>query len=102
MIFWQDLPYWLLIKLLHDFYLQNQHKLFGFENCNGVVQFVNGLLIYARFLIYRSKYSDSRPDMAQYFILFDSIKQSEYVIAKRKINRSYTFGNGVNYIEGAI
>ena len=42
------------------------------------------LLLYARFLIYRCKYSKSRPNMAQYFSLLNSIKQSEYALAKKK------------------
>ena len=49
--FWQDLFDWLSVKLHHDFNLENLHKLFGCENCNGVFQFVNGLLslvLYAR------------------------------------------------------
>ena len=52
---------WVLDKMLHDNYhglveatnyldVRNKaHKLFGFENCNGVSQFVNGLLLYAHF-----------------------------------------------------
>ena len=82
--FWQDLSDWLSVKLHHDFNLENLHKLFGYKNCNGGFQFVNGLLLYARFLIYRCKYSKSRPNMVQYFNLLNSIKQSEYVIAKKK------------------
>ena len=34
--FWQDLSDWLSVKLHHDFNLENLHKLFGYENCNGV------------------------------------------------------------------
>ena len=45
------------LKLHHDFHLENQHKLLGFENCREVFQFVNGLLLYTRFLMYRCKYS---------------------------------------------
>ena len=47
--FWQDLSDWLSVKLHHDFNLENLHKLFGYENCNGVFQFVKGLLLYAPF-----------------------------------------------------
>ena len=50
--FWQNFSDWLSIKLCHDFNLENRHKLFGFEDCNGIFQLVNGLLLYARFLIY--------------------------------------------------
>ena len=45
--FWQDLSGWLSIKLCHDFNLENRHKLFGFQDCSGMFQLVNGLLLYA-------------------------------------------------------
>ena len=84
--FWKDLSDWLSIKLCHDFNLENRHKLFGIEDCNGIFQLVNGLLLYARFLIYRCKYSKSIPNMAQCYSLHNSVKKSEYIIAK-KLNK---------------
>ena len=83
-IFWNDIFDWLSVKFHCDFNLEHRHKLFGFEGKNSIFQFLNGLLLYARFLIYRCKYSKLRPNMMQYFNLIDSIKHSEYFIAKMK------------------
>ena len=83
-IFWRDVSDRLLVEFHHDFNLENQHKLFGFEKCNEIFQFVNELFLYARFLIYCCKYSKLRPNMAQYFNLLNSVKKSECLVAKKK------------------
>ena len=92
--FWQDFSDWLSTKLCHDFYLENRHKLFRFEDCDGIFQLVNRLLLYARFLIYRCKYSKSLLNMAQYFSLLNSVKKSECkpIIAKKKNKLALRFG----------
>ena len=64
--------------------MENWHKLFGFEDRNGIFQLVSGLRLYARILIYRCNYSQSIPNMAQYSSLIKSVKKSEYIIAKTK------------------
>ena len=79
-----DVSDWLSVKFFYNFNLDNKHKLFGFQKNNGIFQLINGLLLYARFLIYRCKYSKCKPNMAQYFKVVNSIQKSEYFIAKNK------------------
>ena len=55
-----DVSDWLSAKFFYDFNLGNRLKLFGFQENNGIFQLKNGLLLYARFLNYRCKYSKSR------------------------------------------
>ena len=83
-MFWCDVSDWLSVKFFYDFNFENRHKLFGFQENNDIFQFINALLLYARFLIYRCKYSKCKPNMAQYFNFVNSIRQSEYFIAKKK------------------
>ena len=63
--------------------LRKQHMLFGFDLKGITFCFLNGLLLCARFFIYRFKYSKSKPDMLQYFDLINLVKKSEYIIAKQ-------------------
>ena len=49
-------------RLRANIALLKQHVLFDFDNKGG---FLNGLLICARFFIYRCKYSKSKPDLLQ-------------------------------------
>ena len=69
-------------EILHNLNLDKRHKLLGFQKNNGIFQLVNGLLMYAKFLIYQCNYSKSKckPKMAQY----NSIRKSEYFTAKNK------------------
>jgi len=66
-------------------YIGSFERLFGFQlqnNCEKEL-FINSLLLSARFLIYRCKYSGTKPNMLQYFNLLNNIKSTEYLIAKR-------------------
>ena len=83
-MFWCDVSDWLSVKFFYDFNFENRHKLFGFQENNDIFQFINALLLYARFLIYRCKYSKCKPNMTQCFNFVNSIRQSEYFIAKKK------------------
>ena len=60
----------------HNILKQFQEKGVGF-------QFLNSLLLSARFLIYRCKYSNTKPNMLQYFNSLSITKQTEYIIAKK-------------------
>ena len=70
-------------RLLTNIVLRKQHMLFGFDHKGIIFCFLNGLLICARFLICRCKYSKSKPDMLLYFNLIDQVKKSEYIIVKQ-------------------
>ena len=83
-MFWCDVSDWFSVKFFYNFNLDNRHKFFGFQENNGIFQLINGLLLYARSLVYRCKYSKCKPNMAQYFNLVTSIRKSEYFIAKNK------------------
>ena len=73
---------WLSVKFFYNFNFENKLKLFGFQENNDIFQFINALLLYARFLIYRCKYFKCKLNiMVQYFNLVNSIRQSEYFIA---------------------
>ena len=79
-------------RLRTNIVLRKQHMLFGFDHKGiFVVVFLSQLLLCARFLIYRCKYSKSKPDMLQYFNLINLVKQSEYIIAKQNNKLSVHF-----------
>ena len=80
-MFWCDVSDWLSVKFFHNFNFENRHK------------FINASLLYARFLIYRCKYCKCKPNMVQYFNLVNSIRQSEYFIAKSKHELAYSLMN---------
>ena len=40
-------------------------------------------MLVARFFIHRCKYSNSKPNMLEYFNVLNMIKKPEYIIAKR-------------------
>ena len=48
-MFWCDVSDWLSVKFFYDFNFENRHKLFGFQENNDIFQFINALLLYARF-----------------------------------------------------
>ena len=70
-------------RLRTNIVLRKQHMLFGFDHKGIIFCFFNGLLICARFLIYRCKYSKSKPDMLQNFNLINLANTLEYIIAKQ-------------------
>ena len=82
--FWNDVFDWLSAKFQISINYSIQNKLFGFEENDYHFKFINGLLLCARFLIYRCRISKSKPNMIQYFNIVTSVKNSEYLIAKRK------------------
>ena len=55
-------------------------KLFGFREQSFDFQFINGLLLWARFSAYRCKLSNPKPDMLLFFTAIHLDKNSEYVI----------------------
>ena len=71
-------------RLRTNIVLRKQHMMFGFDHKGIVFCFLNGLLLCARFLIYRCKCSKSKPDMLQHFNLIDLVKKSEYLLSKKK------------------
>ena len=81
-MFWCDASDWFSVKFFYDFNFENRHKLFGYLENNDIFQYINALLLCARFLIYQCKYSKRKPNVVQYFNLVNSIRQSEYFIAK--------------------
>ena len=83
-MFWCDVSDWLSVKFFHNFNFENRHKLSEFQENKYIFQLINALLLYARFSIYRCKYSKCKPNMVQYFNLVNSIRQSEFFIAKSK------------------
>ena len=81
--FWNNVCEFISSRLRTSIVLRKQHVLFGFDHKGIIFCFLNGLLICARFLIYRCKYSKSKPDMLQYFNLINLAKKSEYIMAKQ-------------------
>ena len=81
--FWNNVSEFISSTLRTNIVLRKQRMLFGFDYKGFIFCFLNGLLLCVRFLIYRSKYSKSKPDMLQYFNLINLVKQSEYIIAKQ-------------------
>ena len=73
----------MLVNLYHQDYEPILFFVNGFDPKGSIFCFLNELLICARFLIYRYKYSKSNPDMLQYFNLINLGKKLEYIIAKQ-------------------
>ena len=63
-MFWCDVSDWLSVKFFYNFNFENRHKLFGFLKNNDIFQFINAFFLYARFLIYRYKYSTCKPNIS--------------------------------------
>ena len=81
--FWKDIEDWISTKLRVNIVLSSVNKLFGFQEKGVGFQFLNSLLLSARFLIYRCKYSNAKPNMLQYFNSLSITKQTEYIVAKK-------------------
>ena len=81
--FGKDIEDWILAILRCHIVLSNLNKVFGFQEENIGFQFLNSLLLSVRFLIYRCKYSYTKPNMLQYFNFVYITKQSEYIIAEK-------------------
>ena len=72
--FWNNVSVFMSSRLQTNIVFRKQHMLFGFDHRDTIFCFLNGLLLCARFLIYRCKYSKSKPDMLQYFNLINLVK----------------------------
>ena len=91
--FWNNVSEFISSRLRTNIVLRKQHMLFSFDQKGVIFCFLNGLLICARFLIYRCKYSKSKPDMLQYYNSINLVKKSEYIIANKTINCAYISRN---------
>ena len=60
------------------------NMLFDFGNSDVTSDFINFLVLCARFLVYQSEVICTIPDMNQYFLMLDSSKPVEYNIAKKQ------------------
>ena len=81
--FWNNVFDFISTKSGIDLICNSKHKLFEFQEKGNEFCFINGLLLCARFLIYRCKYSKIIPNMLQYFNLLNCMRASEHSIAKR-------------------
>ena len=61
--FWNNVSEFMSSRLRTNIFLRKQHMLFGFDHKGTIFCFLNGLLLCARFLIYRCKNSKSKSDM---------------------------------------
>ena len=64
-------------RLRTNIVFRKQHMSFDFDHKGIIFGFLNEVLLCARFLIYRCKYSKSKPDMLQYFNLINLVKKSK-------------------------
>jgi len=89
--FWNDVSDRIAAKYRINFRSNKFHKLFGFQDNSTFYQFINELLLCARFLIYRCKHSNAHPEMIQYFNMINIVRKTEYIIAKErnKLNLHY-------------
>jgi len=64
-VFWNNVSDWLSAKFHITFNIGLFQRLFGFQLQNSCEKelFINSLLLSARFLIYRCKYSGTKPNM---------------------------------------
>ena len=61
--FWKDIEDWISAILRCHIKLSNLNKLFGFQEKSISLHFLNSLLLSALFLIYRCKYSNTKPNV---------------------------------------
>ena len=65
--FWNNVFDFISTKSVIDLICNNKHKQFGFQEKENYSYFINGLLLCARFLIYRCKYSKTRRGLNSFF-----------------------------------
>jgi len=84
-VFWNNVSDWLSAKLRLNVNIGSFERLFGFQlqNSSEKELFIDSLLLFACFLIYRCKYSGTKTNMLKYFNLLNNVKPTEYLIAKR-------------------
>ena len=82
--FWNNVSEFVSSRLRTNIVLRKQHMLFGFDHKDVTFCFLNGLPICARFLIYRCKYSKSKPNMLQYFNLINLVKNQNIQLQNKK------------------
>ena len=80
--FWNNVFDFISTKSGIDLICNSKHRLFGFQEKGNEFCFINELLLCARFLIYRCKYSKTMPNMLQYFNVLNSMRIFEHCIAK--------------------
>ena len=61
--FWNNVSEFMSSRFRTNIVLRKQHMSFGFDHKGIIFFFLNELLLYARFLIDRCKYSKSKPNM---------------------------------------
>ena len=81
--FWEDVGSWLSVFREKNITLTNFNKLFGFPHFEDFTILLNWLLLNARFIIYRSKYTKLTPNSREFISTIKEAKNVEYVIAKR-------------------
>ena len=72
--FWNDISDWIVARFRINIPSNNFHKLFGFLAQYFSYQLVNLMLLSTKFLIYRCKYSKTKPKTLQYFYTIKSTK----------------------------
>ena len=80
-VFWENVSSWINAKLQINFTINFSNMLFGVENCENIL--LNFLLLCARFLIYRCKVSETKPNIHQYLLFLQMTKKTEHFIAKK-------------------
>ena len=86
---------WILARFRINVPSNNYNKLFGFHAQYVNNQLVNLMLLSARFLICRCKYSKTTPNMLQYFCAIKSIKNQNTILLRNTTNCNFIVRNGL-------
>ena len=97
--FWINVFDWILARFYMKIPSNNFYKLFGFHAQYIDNQLVNLMLLSARSLVYRSKYSKTTPNMLPTcFYAIISIKKSKHYIAKKHNKLQFHYKKWSNLI----
>ena len=83
-LFWSNVSDWISSTSHINIVIDKQHMLIGFKNEDRFFDEIYALLSCAKFLVYRGKYSESKPDKLQYFNLINLVKKFEFINCEAK------------------
>ena len=81
--FWENVSSWISFRLQKNIVLTEVNMVFGVITTPKNDVLINFLLLCARFLIYRCKITEDKPNINQFFRMLNIIKNTEKYIAQK-------------------
>ena len=92
---WKAFKYWISTILRVNIVSSYVNKLLGFQENSIGFRFLNSLLLFAWFLVYRCKYSNSRPKMLHYLYFLHISKLFNMIYQKKNCKVDNIFENDI-------